>query len=105
MEPCIVYMTANDQPEAVRIGRALVAERLVACINILGPTMSIYRWQGAVEEAGEVAFIAKTTMDRVPAVQARVIELHSYDVPCVVAVPISGGSPAFLDWIASESMA
>lgn len=102
MSHCIVYMTAGDQDEAMRIGRALVDERLAACVNLLGEITSIYRWEGAVQQDGEVAFIAKTTDDKVPALSQRVAELHSYETPCVVAVPITGGATPFLSWIATE---
>lgn len=99
---CIVYMTAADRAEALTIGRALVAEHLAACVNVLGEITSVYRWEGAVQEDGEIAFIAKTTTDRVAALTERVKALHSYDVPCVVALPIADGNPDFLQWIGDE---
>lgn len=102
MDRCIVYMTAGDRDEALRIARALVEERLAACVNVLGAITSVYRWQDAVQEDGEVAFIAKTTQDKVAALAERVKALHSYDCPCVVAVPISGGAEEFLTWIGQE---
>jgi periplasmic divalent cation tolerance protein len=98
-----VYMTASSAAEAGRIGRALVEERLAACVNVLSGIRSIYRWQGAVEEAEEVAMIAKTTADRFASLERRVRELHSYDVPCVVAWPHSAGHKPFLDWIRAET--
>lgn len=103
MSRCIVYMTAGDTDEALRIGRALVGERLAACVNILGGITSVYEWDGRVEEGGEVAFIAKTTEERVAALTDRVKALHSYDCPCVVALPIDAGNPAFLDWIDTQT--
>lgn len=102
MSPCIVYMTASDRDEALRIGRALVDERLAACVNVLGEITSIYRWEDALQQDCEVAFIAKTVEDKVAALTERVNELHSYDCPCVVAVPISAGAPAFLSWLQTE---
>jgi len=102
MAQCIVYMTAADREEALRIGRALVAENLAACVNVLGEITSVYRWKGAVQEDGEVAFIAKTTRDKVPTLSERVQALHSYDCACVVALPIEQGNPAFLQWIDDE---
>lgn len=105
MQHFMVYMTAGDREEALRIGRALVAEKLAACVNILGPTTSIYQWQGSVEESSEVAFVAKTTIDRMESLQRRVQDLHSYACPCIVAMPIEAGLPAFLDWIVDETRA
>lgn len=103
MNRCIVYMTAGSREEAVRIGRTLVDERLAACVNVLGTITSVYRWDGATQEDEEVAFLAKTTQDRVPALTERVQALHSYDCPCVVALPIEGGAEAFLTWIETET--
>lgn len=99
MSHCIVYMTAGNPEEALRIGRALVAERLAACVNVLGPITSVYEWEGEVQEGSEVAFLAKTSTDRVPALTDRVRALHSYDCPCIVTLPITGGNAAFLSWI------
>ena len=84
MHVLMVEITAPSAEEAERIGRTLVEERLAACVNLLGGIHSIYRWQGAVEEADEVAMIAKTTATRFAALDRRVRELHGYDVPCVV---------------------
>ena len=103
MKTCVIYMTAPNVEEARRIACTLVDERLAACANILGPIESIYRWEGKVEEAQETAFIAKTAKSRVEALTARVKELHSYECPCVVALPIEAGHPPFLDWIAGET--
>ncbi|MCO5045125.1 MAG: divalent-cation tolerance protein CutA [Kiritimatiellae bacterium] len=98
-----VYMTAASREEAQRIARALVEERLAACVNILGACESVYRWKGAVEEGQEVAMLAKTRRSAVERLIARVRELHSYEVPCAVAFSIKRGNPDFLGWI-SESV-
>jgi periplasmic divalent cation tolerance protein len=98
-----VYMTAGDIDEARRIGRALVEERLAACVNVLPGMMSIYRWDDAIEEGGEVVLIAKSTARRLPALSERVRALHSYDCPCVVALPMVGGFAPFLEWIGAET--
>ncbi|WP_029009935.1 divalent-cation tolerance protein CutA [Azospirillum halopraeferens] len=98
-----VYMTAASPDEAERIGRALVEERLAACINILGPMTSIYRWEGAVETAAEVAFIAKTRASLVDTLTARVKALHGYDVPCIVELPAGRGNPDYLAWLRRET--
>lgn len=103
MDLIVVYMTAGSEAAAHRIGRALVEEGLAACVNLLGPMRSIYRWKGAVEEAQEVAFIAKTRSDRFAALAARVAELHDYEVPCVVALPLRDGNAAYLEWLRAET--
>lgn len=97
------YLTAPSAEEALRIARTLVEERLAACGNVLGPATSVYRWEGRVREDREGVVVAKTSAERVEAVVARVKELHGYGCPCVVALPIVGGNPAFLEWIGSET--
>ncbi len=99
----LLYVTAGDAEEAARIGRTLVEEKLVACVNVLGQIRSIYRWQDEVQDDGEVALLAKTRASLVAQVSERIKALHSYDVPCVVALPIVDGNAAFLDWIAGET--
>ena len=94
-----VYATFADADEADRIGRTVVDERLAACINILGPVRSIYRWQGAVETTTEVAAILKTSSDCADALIARIAELHSYEVPCIVTSPIDKLLAAYADWV------
>jgi periplasmic divalent cation tolerance protein len=103
MTACLCYMTAGSRDEALRIARALVEERLAACCNLIEGMTSIYRWQDEIQEDAEVVVIAKTRAELVERLTARVQALHSYDVPCVVALPIGGGNPAFLDWIAAET--
>ena len=104
MSACLVYITARDSEEAVGIGRDLVTNRLAACANVHGPIVSIFRWAGDVQEDQESVLIAKTTNDKVEALTARVLEIHSYDCPCVVALPIASGHSVFLDWIAAETI-
>jgi periplasmic divalent cation tolerance protein len=103
MKPMLVYMTAANRREAEKIGQALVEERLAACVNILGPIRSMYWWEGKVQKGQEVAFIAKTPKTQVKRLIARVKALHSYECPCVVAVPIEEGFPGFLKWIEAET--
>lgn len=98
-----VYIVAADKAEAERIAEALVAERLAACVNVLGAVRSIYRWQGAVERADEVAMIAKTTETLFEPLAARVKALHSYETPAIVAWPIVAGDHAYLGWIDAET--
>jgi periplasmic divalent cation tolerance protein len=95
----IVFITTADAETAAAIGRALVEERLAACANLLGPIRSIYRWRGAVEEASEHLLLVKTQAGRYRALEARVKELHPYDVPEIIAVDIESGSLPYLDWV------
>jgi periplasmic divalent cation tolerance protein len=101
----LIYITFPSREEALRIGRVLVEERLAACANVHSAMTSLYWWEGRVQEDGEVAMVAKTRGELVDRLTARVRELHSYGCPCVVAVDIAGGNPAFLDWIAAETRA
>ena len=89
--------------EADRIAEALIDERLAACVNILGKIRSVYRWQGKIERADEVAMIAKTTEALFETLAARVRALHSYDTPAIVAWPIVAGDAVYLDWISAET--
>lgn len=103
MPALFVYMTAADADEAQALGKMLVSKRLAACVNILGPIRSMYWWDGAVQDDAEVAFIAKTWDDRLDALTHAVREAHSYDEPCVIALPAKGGSGSFLGWIRTET--
>ena len=94
-----VYAVFADAAEAERIGRTVIEERLAACINIFPPVRSIYRWEGALETAEEVAAIFKTHHWRADALMARLAELHSYEVPCIVAWPIEKVIGSFADWV------
>src|SRR3990167_3474386 len=94
-----VYVTCASEEEAAKIGGALVKERLAACVNILGPMRSIYEWKGVLHDQREAAMVAKTSEPLVEELTARIREMHSYDCPCVVALPIVAGNPSFLDWI------
>ena len=102
-EAVSVYITTADKAEALAIGRALVAARLGACANVIDGMRSIYRWQGAVAEDDEAVLIVKTTEGRAAAVIERVRELHSYDCPCVVVLPILAGNPDYLTWIEEQT--
>lgn len=98
-----VYAVFADAAEAERIARTVVEERLAACANILGPCRSIYRWQGKVAEADEVAAIFKTSAGKAGALAARIAELHSYKVPAAVVWPISAALPIYADWVLEET--
>lgn len=103
MTATMIYITTSSREEAETIGRTLVEERLAACANVLGAVTSFYWWEGEVQADGEVSLVLKTRDDLVDALTERVKALHSYDCPCVVALPIAKGNPAFLDWIAAET--
>jgi periplasmic divalent cation tolerance protein len=98
MQYRLVYITTKDEEEAREIGRVLVGERLAACVNI-HPIKSIYRWEGEIEEADEVVLLAKTRAHLIDMVVSRVREMHSYEVPCIISLPIEKGYPDFLKWI------
>jgi periplasmic divalent cation tolerance protein len=94
-----VYAVFANAEEAERIGRTVVEERLAACVNILGPIRSIYRWQGKIETADEVAAIFKTHHWRSDALMERIAAMHSYDVPCIVTWPIDKILGPYADWV------
>jgi periplasmic divalent cation tolerance protein len=96
-------VTAAGRAQAESIGRTLVEERLAACANVLDGLTSIYRWEGAIQHDAEALLILKTRAALLGPVEARVRELHPYELPCVVAWPIAGGSAAYLAWIAAET--
>ena len=94
-----IYAVFANAEEADRIGRTVIEERLAACINILSPVRSIYRWKGKTETADEVAAILKTHHWRADALIARIAELHSYDTPCIVSFPIDKILGSYADWV------
>ena len=94
-----VYVIFANPEEAERIGRVVVEERLAACINVLGPCRSIYRWQGAVETAEETPAILKTTVEAADALISRIAGLHSYDVPCIAVWPIDKLLLSYAEWV------
>ena len=98
----IILSTAGSEDEARRIAQALVERRLAACINIVGPIQSVYRWKGAVESAAEHLLIIKTTAAAFPRVRDAIRELHSYDLPECVMLSIEAGSEDYLNWIAES---
>jgi periplasmic divalent cation tolerance protein len=103
MDVSFCYVTCPSRDEALRIARALMAERLIACANILPGLLSVYRWEGEVHEDAEVLLILKTRAALADRVTAAVRELHSYTCPCVAVLPVTGGNPAYLDWIVAET--
>jgi len=99
MSAISVYAVFASEEEAERIGRQMVEERLAACVNILGSIRSIYRWQGAVETAGEVAALFKTSHREADRLITRIASLHSYDVPCIATWPIDKILASYADWV------
>jgi len=96
---CQVTTTIDSRESAERIGALLVEERLAACAQVVGPVASTYRWEGRVERAIEWYCHLKTTVARLPELETRLRAVHSYQVPEIIAVPISAGHPAYLAWI------
>ena len=94
-----VYAIFADRDEAERIGRTVVEERLAACINILAPCTSVYRWQGTIETAQEVPAILKTHSGRADALVERIASLHSYDTPCITVWPIETALKSYGEWV------
>jgi periplasmic divalent cation tolerance protein len=99
----LVITHLPDRASAETLARALVERRAAACVNILAPCRSVYRWKGAVETAEEVPLFAKTTRDRYSLLERVVRELHPYELPEIIAVPLAGGLPAYLEWVAAET--
>jgi len=99
----IVYSTIDDIIDARKIAHALVEEQIAACVNIIPSIESIYRWKGKVENADEIIILAKTIDDNVKKAIRRIKELHSYEVPDIIAIPIVGGLKDYLDYINLET--
>jgi periplasmic divalent cation tolerance protein len=100
--PVIVLTTLGATADAAAFARTLVTERLAACVNILPPMTSVYRWKGSIEEDTEHQLLIKTDMDRVTALEARFHEIHPYEIAEFVVIPISEGSAAYLGWLADS---
>ena len=98
----LVYITTKNKAQAAEIGKKLVQERIVACVNIVDGMQSIYWWEGKICEDNEAILIAKTSDSLFNNLLARVKELHSYTVPCIVAIPIKKGNPDYINWLQNE---
>jgi periplasmic divalent cation tolerance protein len=105
MTALLVFTNLPDRAAAETLARMLVEQRLAACVNILAPCASVYRWQGQLETASEVPLLIKTTRDRYAALEAAVRACHPYTLPELIALPISAGLPDYLSWIAAETRA
>ncbi len=105
MNAALVYVTAPNRDEALRIGRAIVTEALAACANVLDGMTSLYHWNGEIQTESEALLLLKTRSELTTLVVKRVQELHPYDVPAIIVLPIEGGSNLFLSWIGEETSA
>lgn len=103
MEPLLILTNVPDQGVAETLARALIEARAAACVNVLAPCRSIYRWQGAVEVAEEIPLLIKTTQVRYGEVERLIHLHHPYAVPELIALPIIKGLPAYLGWLAEET--
>ncbi len=100
----LIYTTFPSAEEAKIVSRRIVEEKLAACANIIPQMISIYEWEGNIEEATEVVVLFKTSQLRVEGLIARVGELHSYDIPAILVCPINSGNPEFLSWITAQTV-
>ncbi|MBV9304294.1 MAG: divalent-cation tolerance protein CutA [Acidobacteriaceae bacterium] len=98
----VVLCTCGKENEALKIANAVIEERLAACANVLPPLQSVYRWQDKIETAQEILILIKTTREHFPAVRDRLAELHTYDTPEIVALPIIDGSEKYLAWLREQ---
>ena len=103
VDTLVVLITASSEDEAATIGRALVEEGLAACANIVGGVRSIYRWKGEVKDDRECLMLVKTVPANFDRLEKRVRELHSYELPEVIAIPVTAGSRPYLDWVHENS--
>jgi len=103
MKPLLVLTNLPDRAAAEALADALIAQRLAACVNILAPCRSVYRWKGAVQHDDEHPMLIKTTAERYPALEQAIRAGHPYELPEIVAVPIGRGLAAYLEWVAAET--
>ena len=101
----MIYTTYPSLVEAERIGKAVLERRLAACVNILAPCRSVYRWKGAIQHDEEHPMLIKTTPERYQALQQALREGHPYELPEIIAVPVERGLPEYLQWVADETRA
>ena len=101
----IVYITTSDKESAQKIASTLLEERLIACANILPEMNSVYRWKGEVCNDSETVLILKTKEELVSKIKERVPQLHSYECPCLLVLPVNDGLPAYLSWLDAQTEA
>lgn len=103
MSTLVVVTNLPDRAVAERLADELVEKRLAACVNILAPCRSVYRWQGATQHDEEHPMLIKTTLERYPALEAAIRASHPYELPEIVALDVARGLPAYLEWVAAET--
>jgi periplasmic divalent cation tolerance protein len=103
MDALLVFSNLPDRASAEKLARVLVEGKLAACVNILAPCRSMYRWKGKVEDAEELPMLIKTTRERYPQLESAIRKNHPYELPEIIAIPLAGGLPAYLDWVAAET--
>lgn len=103
MPALLVLTNLPDRAAAERLAEALVEQRLAACVNLLAPCRSVYRWKGELQRDEEHPVLAKTTAERYPALEAAIRAAHPYELPEIIAVPIERGLPEYLTWIAAQT--
>jgi periplasmic divalent cation tolerance protein len=103
MKPVLVYVTAPNREEAVKIGRTVVSESLAACANVLDGMTSIFRWHGELQQETEALLLIKSRAELAHQLVHRIEELHPYDVPAIIVLPIVAGSTLFMSWIDEET--
>jgi periplasmic divalent cation tolerance protein len=103
MDTLLVFTNLPDRSAANTLARALVERRVAACVNVLSECTSAYRWQGKVETATEIPMVVKTTAAAYPELERAIRELHPYELPEIVAVPVCSGLPEYLDWVATQT--
>jgi periplasmic divalent cation tolerance protein len=103
MDTLLVISNLPDRASADKLARVLVDERLAACVNVLSPCRSVYRWKDKVEDAEEFPVLIKTTRDRYSELESAIRKNHPYELPEIIALHLAGGLPAYLDWVASET--
>lgn len=100
----LILTNLPDEDSAQTLASSLVADRLAACVNVLAPCRSVYRWQGAVEHSQEIPLLIKTTATRYAALEAAIRACHPYELPEIIAVPVAHGLPEYLRWVAAETL-
>jgi periplasmic divalent cation tolerance protein len=105
MSKLLVFTNLPDRESAERLADLLLEQRLAACVNILGPCRSVYRWKGAVQHDEEHPMLIKTSAERYPALEQALRRGHPYELPEIIAVPIERGLPAYLEWVGAETKA
>ena len=103
MDTLLVLSNLPDRASAEKLARVLIEERLAACVNVLSPCRSVYRWKGKIEDAEEFPVLIKTTRERYAALEAAIRKNHPYELPEIIAFPVAAGLQAYVEWVAAET--